>query len=547
MGKKSAPHLARFLPQVVLATFVVSILPLLVVWKLREHELVTSLVALIGIGVCLSCALGWLGRLWWERRTGATDLLFGELMLWGFLRRWRTERRLASASRLLGLGHGHGKSADRAQSDREQQARLLESLAGALEARDPYTHGHSRRVARHAERIARTMGLGSTAVSEVRAAAVVHDVGKLDIPKEILNKPGRLTDDEFEIVKTHPVRGAEMMVERDFPPALAEIVAHHHERIDGTGYPDGLVGDEIPLGSRIIAVADTFDALTSKRPYRPARPHRQALGILSAEAGSQLDPEAVRAFLSHYSGFRPLAIWAMVTHIPQRAIYPLLGELQAGAASAAKVAATTAVAVGAAGLVAGHAAVGSSGAADDSVRVAADERGAVTLLDPRDTWRKPDGERPEGTRAHGRQGNPAGPGGGGSTNSGGSDEPVTGGGGGGPTTGGDGNRTDGGGSGGGDSGSGVSTDNGGSTGGGSSSGSGSGSGNSGSGSDSGGSGSSDSGSSGSGESGSGSGSSGSGSGSSGSGSSGGGNSGSGGSGGNSGSGGGGGGGNSGPH
>src|SRR5262249_31311999 len=235
------------------------------------------------------------------------------------------ERRLASASRLLGLTHGGRSSATRGRPNGEQQAQLLESLAAALEARDPYTHGHSRRVARHAERIARTMGLEPAAVSEVRAAAVVHDVGKLDVPKEVLNKPGKLTDDEFEVIKIHPVRGAEMMLERDFPPALAEIVAHHHERIDGTGYPDGLAGVEIPVGSRIIAVADTFDALTSKRPYRPARPHRQALEILSAEAGSQLDAEAVRAFLSHYSGFRPLAVWATVTHIPQRAIYPLLG------------------------------------------------------------------------------------------------------------------------------------------------------------------------------------------------------------------------------
>jgi putative nucleotidyltransferase with HDIG domain len=374
VGKTNAPHLRRFLPQVVLATFIVSILPVIVVWKLRATGAMTSMPLLILVGVVISLVLGWLGRVYWERRPGSGDILFGELMIWGFMARWRTERRLASAKKLLGLaGRAQSDGAEEGteQLSQEEHVELLEQLAAALEARDPYTHGHSRRVARHAAMTARKMGLPPAEVSKIRTAAVVHDVGKIDTPTDILHKPDRLTDEEFEVIKQHPVRGAEMVIERDFDLELAEIVGHHHERIDGTGYPDGLSGSQIPLGARIVAVADTFDALTSQRPYRSARPHKKALAILNEESGTQLDPVAVRAFCSHYSGFRPLAVWALVTNLPQRVLYPVLGELQAGAASAAKVMAAGAAAVGATGAVAATAAVeeGSS-AASDSGRVA---------------------------------------------------------------------------------------------------------------------------------------------------------------------------------
>jgi hypothetical protein len=325
------------------ATFVVAVSPVLVVWALSATGVVRSTMLLVLLGTVLSVGLASAGRAYWERRPGSEDLLFGDLMIWGWLRRSRIERRLSRAMTLLELG-AQAQSPHADQLTPEQQARLLEDLANALEARDPYTHGHSRRVARHTAMIAKKMGLPRTEVSKVRAAAAVHDVGKIDTPSEILNKPDRLTDEEFAVVKLHPARGEEMVsVLGD--EELARIVRHHHERLDGAGYPDRLSGDDIPLGARIIAVADTFDAITSDRPYRSVRPHKQALDILSKEAGTQLDPDAVRAFSSYYSGFRPLALWVVLTHLPQRLFYPLVREVSAaagGAASAAKVVAATA-------------------------------------------------------------------------------------------------------------------------------------------------------------------------------------------------------------
>jgi putative nucleotidyltransferase with HDIG domain len=428
MGKKNAPHMSRLLPQVLLATFAVSILPVLLVWKLSSHGVITSMGLLIGIGVAVSFGLGWICRVYWEASKHPSDLLFGELMLWGFLRRWRTESRLANATKLLGLSGKSESSKDRRLSSngglsRVEQARLLKQLASALEARDPYTHGHSRRVARHAAMIAKTMGLPDPTVNEIRAAAAIHDVGKIDTPQKVLHKPGRLTNEEFDVIKQHPVRGAEMIMERDLPEAFATIVAHHHERIDGTGYPDGLSGDEIPLGARIIAVADTFDALTSQRPYRSARPHKKALQIINGEAGVQLDPDAVRAFCSHYSGMRPLAVWVTFTHLPQRFLFPVLSELQASAASAAKVAAVTAAAAGVSAVAAAPA-VENTPVQSTPIQVAA-EQAASIAPDPRDSWQRPEADPSSATHRTDGNGN-AGVGDGsasGSTGSGSSQSP----------------------------------------------------------------------------------------------------------------------------
>jgi hypothetical protein len=190
--------------------------------------------------------------------------------------------------------------------------------------------------------IARGMGLPSEDVARIRAAAAVHDVGKLRTPKAVLNKPGRLTDAEFEVIKRHPVDGAEMVAALG-DAELTRIVRHHHERLDGAGYPDGLHGDEIPLGARIIAVADTFDAITSARPYRDAAPHQKAIDILREEAGTQLDPDAVRAFLAYYSGRRPMVVWTVVMSSLRRLVAWLSGDpASAATISASKVAATTA-------------------------------------------------------------------------------------------------------------------------------------------------------------------------------------------------------------
>ncbi len=187
---------------------------------------------------------------------------------------------------------------------RELHGRALERLAQGLEARVPGSGGHSRRVARYAAGTARELGLPRLRVTRIRLAGALHDIGKLEMPTGIVNKPGRLSEDEFAMVKRHAAIGARM-VARLGDEELAEIVRHHHERVDGRGYPDGLSGEQIPLGARIVAVADTFDAITSTRPYRPARRHREAVDLLAAEAGRQLDPEVVDAFCQHYSRLRP--------------------------------------------------------------------------------------------------------------------------------------------------------------------------------------------------------------------------------------------------
>ncbi len=391
MGAKNSPRLRRFLPQVILATTAVMVVPILSVWMVRASGAITSMIPLILLGTAISLVLGWVGRWIWETRRGSGDLLFGELMVWGFVRRWRNERRLRSAATLLGL-NGKVKAVDAKDHSPEEQAELLEQLAESLEARDTYTSGHSRRVARHAAMIAKRMGLPEAEVARIRTAGVLHDVGKIDTPTKVLNKESRLTDDEFDEIKKHPVRGAEMMRESHFDAQLVTIVAHHHERLDGKGYPDGLKGKNIPLGSRIIAVADTFDALTSARPYRGAKPHKRALKILNEESGTQLDPDAVRAFTSHYSGFRPIAVWAFFTGLPQRVFYPLFGESAAGGAiSAAKVMAATAAAVGAGSAVAANAPVvdkpwnSQANAAVSSTVAGRQGEGHGAGADPRDT------------------------------------------------------------------------------------------------------------------------------------------------------------------
>lgn len=346
MGKQSNRQMIVYLPLVVLATFVVAVGPLILVWRLRQTGAVSSAWAAVGLGAALSFGASYLGAALWKTRTHSEDILFGELMLWGWVQRWRIERRLAAATDLLGIHDGIPGSVEGGRLTDEQRADLLARLASALEARDPYTHGHSRRVARHASSIAKRMGLSPEEIAKVRTAAAMHDVGKVKTPIAVLQKEGKLTDEEFDVIKRHPGEGAAMVsMLRD--DELTAMVRHHHERLDGTGYPQRLGGDAIPIGARIIAVADTFDAITSTRAYRSAHAHKSALDILHSEAGTQLDPDAVKAFCSCYSGMRPLAVWTLLASAPQRLVSWFGGGLgSANAASMVNVmgtAATTAV------------------------------------------------------------------------------------------------------------------------------------------------------------------------------------------------------------
>ncbi len=178
---------------------------------------------------------------------------------------------------------------------------LLDSLRAiitSLEEKDSYTHGHSVRVAEYSVMIARELGYSEQQVREVEISALFHDIGKIGIPDHILAKPARLTPAEFEIMKSHPVRSAQIMEKISALKDLIPGIRHHHERFDGHGYPDGLVGHEIPLYSRIILIADTFDAMTSTRPYRLALDKEMAIRELQNCSGTQFDTPLVEAFIS---------------------------------------------------------------------------------------------------------------------------------------------------------------------------------------------------------------------------------------------------------
>jgi len=175
----------------------------------------------------------------------------------------------------------------------------IESLAHAVDAKDQVTHDHTRRVQDQTVRLARALAVEDEGeIQAIKAAALLHDVGKLAIPEHILNKPGRLTPAEFDIMKRHAPIGADILAVIGLPYDVAPIVRHHHESWDGTGYPDGLSGDRIPIGARIIAVVDCFDALTSDRPYRPRMTDRDAFQILSDRRGKMYDPQVVDAFFA---------------------------------------------------------------------------------------------------------------------------------------------------------------------------------------------------------------------------------------------------------
>ena len=180
---------------------------------------------------------------------------------------------------------------------RRQAIDALLAFANSIDARDPSTYQHSQRVGELARAIAQHMGLPPDEVDIIYLSARLHDLGKVGIADAILFKPGRLTEEEYQIIKEHPIISAQVV--KNFPTFGIghDIIKHHHERYDGTGYPDGLAGEEIPLGARIIAVADTYDAIISDRPYRAGLSREVALQRIIEQKGKQFDPQVVDAFL----------------------------------------------------------------------------------------------------------------------------------------------------------------------------------------------------------------------------------------------------------
>jgi len=201
-------------------------------------------------------------------------------------------RRVLGGDTLSGLG------------ERELHEQTLDALSAALDVHDDDAAGHGERVTCFALEMAGRMGCSREEMDSLQRAARVHDIGKIGIPDAILLKPGHLTEEEMEVMKAHVQIGYQIVSRLGFMRGATEIVLSHHERWDGDGYPRGIRGDEIPLGARIFAVADTLDAITSDRPYRRAAPYTVARAEIERESGRQFDPRVVKTFLSV-----PEAVW----------------------------------------------------------------------------------------------------------------------------------------------------------------------------------------------------------------------------------------------
>jgi putative nucleotidyltransferase with HDIG domain len=223
-----------------------------------------------------------------------------------------------------------------ANENRELFVGSIQMLAGAVDEKDPYTRGHSDRVTRYSMMIARELGLPDDFVETVRISAQLHDVGKIGIEDRILKKPGALTPAEFDIMKTHTTKGANILRSVAQLADMIPGIELHHESLDGRGYPHGLKDEEIPLLPRIIAVADTFDALTTNRPYQHAYEVNEALRIIHSLSGKRLDPKAVFALDAVYQRGE-----IRIQRQPPPAPVPLLAEPQAPVNAAAAAAQTT--------------------------------------------------------------------------------------------------------------------------------------------------------------------------------------------------------------
>jgi putative nucleotidyltransferase with HDIG domain len=195
---------------------------------------------------------------------------------------------------------------DRWETTVDLSPSTIEVLARTMAGRDRLVHEHAQRVQRYAVALAREAGISDgPTLKAIGIAALLHDIGKLGIPDRVLHKPGPLTPDEYDEVKQHAIIGAEILSAAALPDSLVLLVRHHHENWDSSGYPDGLAGETIPIGARVLAIVDCYDALTSDRPYRRPMSHGRAVEMIEERRGSRYDPDIVDAFLEIVHRMRP--------------------------------------------------------------------------------------------------------------------------------------------------------------------------------------------------------------------------------------------------
>lgn len=268
-----------------------------ILWAALSHGLRGGILAASGSGLGYLLGLSWMeallgpthgpGPLWANRGDLLILSLAAALVGWTREREIRLRDELIDTNRLL----------------RRDLLRVARALTQAVEAKDAYTEGHLRRVSEYAVAVGEKLGLRGQDLETLHYASMLHDVGKLGVPEEILRKEGPLDANEIELMRRHPEIGARMLEKLDLLNEAAPLVLHHQERFDGlrsgrhAGYPGGLAGDDIPLGARIIAVVDAFDAMTTTRPYRQALSVEEAVAVIRGERGKQFDPRVVDAFL----------------------------------------------------------------------------------------------------------------------------------------------------------------------------------------------------------------------------------------------------------
>lgn len=183
------------------------------------------------------------------------------------------------------------------QNIRDNYLKTISGFALAVEAKDKYTHGHSENVMKYTVILAQHLGLAVKEIEQIKYAGLLHDIGKIGVDESILNKPGKLTLEEFEQIKKHPELGSRILANVPFFESLVPLIRHHHEYYNGEGYPDGLANEQIPFGARILSISDAFEAMTSNRPYRKALSHEKAFEIIDKEKNGQFDPDIVDKFI----------------------------------------------------------------------------------------------------------------------------------------------------------------------------------------------------------------------------------------------------------